>query len=70
MYVVKNKNTLEVKIFNTQLVLIYNTTITNQKFQRNPKILTFDFSRLQIYLRPGKVPFVTMPKIRLVPLNE
>ena len=39
--------------------------ITNQKFQRNPKTLNFDFSGLQIYLRPGKVPFATGPKIRL-----
>ena len=28
-------------------------------------MLTFDFSGLQIYLRPGKVPFATVPNIRL-----
>ena len=39
--------------------------ITNQEFQRNPKMLTLDFSWLQIYLRPGKVPFATVPNIRL-----
>ena len=55
-------NTLEMKNFDTHLVFI---SITNQKFQRNPKMLTFDFSRLQIYLRPGKVPFATVPNIRL-----
>ena len=27
--------------------------------------MTFDFSGLQIYLRPGKVPFATVPNIRL-----
>ena len=57
-----DKNTLEVKNFDTQLVFI---SITNQKFQRNPKMLTFDFSGLQIYLRPGKVLFAAVPNIRL-----
>ena len=28
-------------------------------------MLTFDFSGLQIYLRPGNVPFATVPNIRL-----
>ena len=28
-------------------------------------MLTFDFSGLQIHLRPGKVPFATVPNIRL-----
>ena len=58
-------NTLEMKNFDTHLVFICNTFNYNQKFQRNPKMLTFDFSGLQIYLRPGKVPFATMPNIRL-----
>ena len=40
-------------------------SIPNQKFQQNPKMLTFDFSGLQIYLRPGKVPFATVQDIRL-----
>ena len=55
-------NTLEMKNFDTHLSLY---AITNQKFQRNPKMLNFDFSGLQIYLRPGKVPFSTVPNIRL-----
>ena len=59
-----DKNTLEVKNFDTQSSYA-RLSITNQKFQRNPRILTFDFSGLQIYLRPGKVPFATMPNIRL-----
>ena len=37
-------------------------SLTNQKFQRNPKMMNFDFSGLQIYLRPGKAPFATVPK--------
>ena len=55
-------NTLDMKNFDTHLVF---TSITNQKFQRNPRMLTFDFSELQIYLRPGKVIFATFG-----PLNE
>ena len=40
-------NTLEMKNFDTRLVFICNTlnfSITNQKFQGKPKVLTFDFS--------------------------
>ena len=55
-------NTLEMKNFDTHLVFI---SIPNKKFQRNPKMQTFDFSGLQIYLRPGKDPFATVPNIRL-----
>ena len=58
-------NTLEMKIF-THIYSSYAILlITNQKFQRNPKLMTFDFSGLQIYLRPGKVPSATVPNIRL-----
>ena len=60
-----DKNTLEVKNFDTQSVFICNTLNYKPKFQWNPKMLTFDFSRLQIYLRPGKVSFATVPNIRL-----
>ena len=58
-------NTLEMKNFDTHLVFICNTFNYKPKIQRNPKMLTFDFRGLQIYLRPGKVPFATMPNIRL-----
>ena len=58
-------NTLEMKNFDTHLVFIAILSITNQKFQRNPKMLNFDFSGLQIYLRPCKVPFATVQNIRL-----
>ena len=63
-------NTLEIKHFDTYLVFICNTfiSITNQKFQGNPKMLTFDFSGLQICLQSGKVPFATVPNIRLARL--
>ena len=74
MYAVRNsdifghwlsdKNTLEVKNFDTQSSYAI-LSITNQKFQRNPKMLNFDFSGLQIYLRPGKVPFAAVPNISL-----
>ena len=37
-----DKNTLEVKNFDTQSSYAI-LSITNQKFQRNPKMLTFDF---------------------------
>ena len=47
-------NTVEMKNFGTHLVFIC------QKFQRNPKMLTFDFSGPQIYLWPGKIPFATV----------
>ena len=59
-------NTLDMKNFDTHVYSSYAILlITNKKFQRNPKMLTFDFSGLQIYLRPGKVPFATVPNIRL-----
>ena len=58
-------NTLEMKNFDTHLVFIAMLSIANQTFQRNPKMLNFDFSGLQIYLRPGKVPFATVQNIRL-----
>ena len=73
MYAVRNLDisdtgcpikTLEVKNFDTQSSYAI-LSITNQKFQRNPKMLNFDFSGLQIYLQPGKVPFATVPNIRL-----
>ena len=57
-------NTIEVKNFDIQSSYAV-LSITNQTFQRNPKMLTFDFSGRQIYLRPGKVPFATVPNIRL-----
>ena len=53
-------NTLEMKNFHTHLVFIRKLSIPKQIFQRNLKILTSDFSKLQIYLRPGKVPFATV----------
>ena len=49
-------NTLEMKNLHTHF--------NPQNFQRNLKILTFDFSGLQIYLLPGKVPFATVPNKR------
>ena len=55
-------STIEMKNFDTHLVFI---SITNQQFQPNPKMLNFDFSGLQIYLRPCKVPFATVPNMRL-----
>ena len=58
-------NTLQMKNFDTHLVFICNTSNYKPKFQGKPKMLTFDFSGLQIYLRPGKVPFATVPNIRL-----
>ena len=58
-------NTLEMENFHTHLVFICKTFNSKPKFQRNPKMLTFDFSGLQIYLRPGKVPFATVPNIYL-----
>ena len=58
-------HTLQMKtlthIYSSYAILL----ITDQKFQRNPKMMTFDFSGLQIYLRPGKVPFATMPNVGL-----
>ena len=50
-----------------QIVFTKNFTkcsIPKQIFQRNLKVLTFDSNGLQIYLRPGKVPFATVPNIR------
>ena len=35
----------------------------NESYAQNMNII--NFSRLQIYLRPGKVPFATMTNIRL-----
>ena len=58
-HLLSDKNTLEVKNFYTQSSFVI-LSITNENFQRNPKMLTFDFSGLQIYLRPGKVPFATV----------
>ena len=63
-------NRLEMKNFDTHLVFIAILSITNQKFQRNPKVLNFDFSGLQIYLRACKVPFATVQKNTFGPLNE
>ena len=60
-----DKNTLEMKHFDTHLVFICNTFNYKPKISTNPKMMTFDFSGLQIYLRPGKVPFATLPNIRL-----
>ena len=62
---VADKNTLEVKNFDTQLVFICNTFNYKPEMSTRPKMLTFDFSGLQIYLRPRKVPFATVPNIRL-----
>ena len=58
-------NTLEMKNFDTHLVFISNTFHSQPKIFTNPKMLTIDFSGLQIYLRPGKVLFATVPNIRL-----
>ena len=58
-------NTLEIKNFDTHLVFISKTFNYKPKISTKPKMLTFDFSGLQIYLRPGKVPFATVPNIRL-----
>ena len=58
-------NTLEMKNFDTHLVFICNTFNYKPKISMKPQMLTFDFSGLQIYLRPGKVPFATVPNIRL-----
>ena len=49
-----NVNTPEMKNFDTQ-TKDFNET----------KMLNFDFSGLQIYLWPGKIPFATVPNIRL-----
>ena len=58
-------NTLELKNVHTHLVFIRKLSIPKKIFQRNLKILTHDFGGLQIYLRPGKVPFATVSNIRL-----
>ena len=58
-------STLQMKNFDTHLVFIRNAFNYKPKFQRNPKMLNFDFSGLQIYLRPSKIPFATVPNIRL-----
>ena len=58
-------NTLEMKNFDTHLFFICNTSNYKPKISTKPKMLTFGFSGLQIYLRPGKVPFATMQNIRL-----
>ena len=64
LFFICNTNYKSNYIYFSYAILITNL-ITNQKFQRNPKMLTFDFSGLQISLRPGKVPFATMQNIRL-----
>ena len=58
-------NTLQIKNFDTHLDFICKTFNYKPKISTKPRILTFDFSGLQIYLRPGKVPFATLPNIRL-----
>ena len=75
MYAVRNsdisdtgcpiKTQLKWKNFDTQLVFIYNTFNYKPKISTKPQNADFDFSGLQIYLRPGKVPFATVPNIRL-----
>ena len=54
-------NTLETKNFHTPLVFNSKANIS----MKPQNILTFDFCGLQIYLWPGKVPFATVPNIRL-----
>ena len=77
MYVVRNTDnsdigcsdvvsTLKMKNFDTHLVFICNTFNYKSKISTKPQnMLTSDFSRLQIYLWPDKVPFATVPNIRL-----
>ena len=75
MYAVRNSpyfghwlpdvNTLEMKNFDTRLGFICNTFNYKPKMSMKLQNADFDFSGLQIYLRPGKVPFATVPNIRL-----
>ena len=57
-------NRFETKNFHTHSDLIHKTFHFKAKFQRSFIILTFDFSGLQIYLRPGKVPFAAVSNMR------
>ena len=59
-HLLSDKNTLEVKYFDTQSSYAI-LSITKQKIStKTEKKLTFDFSGLQIYLGPGKAPFATV----------
>ena len=58
-------STFEMKNFDTHVVFICNAFNYKPKISTKPQNGAFDIGGLQTYLRPGKVPFATVPNISL-----
>ena len=63
--VVQSKHSLNEKVWTHMQSSSALLSIPRQKFKQNQKMMDSDFSGLQIYLRPGKVPSETGSRIRL-----